>query len=213
MFKRIVGAVAVLTVTVGALGMGYPQENENQAEDATVVDTTAATVDMVENLETTQADAEAVQEQGTESISEVADTQAVIQDSPTPLVEAVVESNKRKMTLTDEELQLLLRVVSAEARGESQEAQYTVACVIFNRMESTMFPNTLTEVVMQNGQFSCVANGAIYNVPITESVAQAVVMAMDDNTLDPSIMWFRSSYYHSFRTQSFQIGKLFFSQV
>ena len=64
-------------------------------------------MDMVENLETTQADAEAVQEQGTESISEVADTQAVIQDSPTPLVEAVVESNKRKMTLTDEELQIL----------------------------------------------------------------------------------------------------------
>lgn len=205
--------MTIVAVTLGTLGMGYPQENENEAEYANVVDITQATAELIENSEATQAEAEAVQAQVADSISEIADTQAAIQDSATPLVEAVVESTKRQTTLTDEELQLLLRVVSAESRGESLEAQYTVACVIFNRMESEIFPNTLTEVIMQSGQFTCVSNGAIYSAPITESVAQAVIMAMDNNTLDPTILWFRSNRYHSFKTKAFQIGKLYFSQV
>lgn len=213
MFKKAVGAMTIVAVTFGALGMGYPQENENEAEYVNVMDISQATAALIENSEATQAQAEAIQEQVADSISEIADTQAAIQDSAIPLVEAVVEATKRKTTLTDEELQLLLRVVSAESRGESLEAQYTVACVIFNRMESEIFPNTLTEVVMQNGQFTCVSNGAIYSTPITESVAQAVVMAMDNNTLDPAILWFRSNRYHSFKTNAFQIGKLYFSRV
>lgn len=213
MFKKAVVTMTIVAVTLGTLGMGYPQENENEAEYANVVDITQATAELIENSEATQAEAEAVQAQVADSISEIADTQAAIQDSATPLVEAVVESTKRQTTLTDEELQLLLRVVSAESRGESLEAQYTVACVIFNRMESEIFPNTLTEVIMQSGQFTCVSNGAIYSAPITESVAQAVIMAMDNNTLDPTILWFRSNRYHSFKTKAFQIGKLYFSQV
>lgn len=213
MFKKAVVTMTIVAVTLGTLGMGYPQENENEAEYANVVDITQATAELIENSEATQAEAEAVQAQVADSISEIADTQAAIQDSATPLVEAVVESTKRQTTLTDEELQLLLRVVSAESRGESLEAQYTVACVIFNRMESEIFPNTLTEVIMQSGQFTCVSNGAIYSAPITESVAQAVIMAMDNNTLDSTILWFRSNRYHSFKTKAFQIGKLYFSQV
>ena len=211
MFGRVVGAVAVLAVTIGTLGMGIPQENENQTQNANVVDTTAATVAMVAKMQESQQDMSTAQEQEAESISQIADGEAVIQDSIVPLVENIVEANKRKTTLTDEELDLLLRVVSAEARGESWEAQYNVACVVLNRMESDMFPDTLEDVIMQKGQFSCVSNGAIYNVPVTESVKEAVASALDDNTLDCEVLWFRSGYYHSYRTDAFQIGQMFFS--
>lgn len=211
MFGRVVGAVAVLAVTIGTLGMGIPQENENQTQNANVVDTTAATVAMVAKMQETQQNMSTAQAQEAESISQIADGEAVIQDSIVPLVENIVEANKRKTTLTDEELDLLLRVVSAEARGESWEAQYNVACVVLNRMESEIFPDDLEGVIMQKGQFSCVPNGAIYNVPITESVKEAVESALDDNTLDRNVLWFRSGYYHTFRKDAFRIGQMFFS--
>lgn len=212
MFRRIVGAVTVMIVTLSALGMGYPQENETQTDKiAKILDTAQATEQLVAGMPATQKKAEAVQAQGAWSVKAIADAQAKIQDTPIPLAATVVEAGKRKTTLTAEELLLMQKVVSAEARGESPETQYTVACVILNRMESSMFPDTLEEVVRQSGQFTCVGNGIIDNVPVTESVEQAVAKALDNNTLDANVLWFRSSYYHSFYNQAFQIGKMYFS--
>lgn len=212
MFKRIVGAVTVMTVTLSALGMGYPQENETRTEEiAKVLDTTQATELLMEGMHATQKGVATVQMQGERSVEAIADTQARIQDTPIPLAASVVEAGKRKTSLTAEELLLMQKVVSAESRGESPEAQYTVACVILNRMESPMFPDTLEEVVRQSGQFTCVGNGIINHVPITESVEQSVAKALDNNTLDIDVLWFRSAHYHSFHNPAFQIGKMYFS--
>lgn len=212
MFKRIVGTVTVMTVTFSALGMGYPQENNSQiGEFAKVLDTMQATEVLMERNGVNQKEAVAVQRLGELSIRTIADQQAQIQDAAMPLVENVVEEAKRKTTLTAEEILLMQKVVSAESRGESPEAQYTVACVILNRMESPIFPDTLEGVIRQSGQFTCVGNGIINNVPITESVKQAVAKALDNNTVDQDVLWFRSSHYHTFHNQAFQIGDLYFS--
>lgn len=212
MFKRIVGAVTVMTVTFSALGMGYPQENDPRAgELAKVLDTTQATEALVEKNGVNQKEAVAVQMLGELSIKVIADEQAQIHDAAMPLVANVVEESKRKTTLTEEEILLMQKVVSAESRGESPEAQYTVACVILNRLESPIFPDTLEGVVRQSNQFTCVGNGIINNVPITESVEEAVAKALDNNTVDEDVLWFRSSHYHNFHNQAFQIGDLYFS--
>ena len=212
MMKRIVGVVTVMTVTFSALGMGYPQENDPRIGELTkVLDTTQATEMLVERNGVNQKEATAVQMLGELSIRVIADEQAQLHDASMPLVANVVESTKRKTTLTDEEILLMQKVVSAESRGESPEAQYTVACVILNRMESPIFPDTLEGVVRQSGQFTCVGNGIINNVPITESVEQAVAKALDNNTVDEDVLWFRSSHYHTFHNQAFKIGDLYFS--
>ncbi|MBE5877522.1 MAG: cell wall hydrolase [Lachnospiraceae bacterium] len=209
MLKRVVGAVAVMSIAVSALGMGYPQENENQPEVTAVVDAVAVSEQLVQAMEAVPQDVQTICEQGTESVAALATQQAQIQDSSVPLA---VEVSKRSTTLTEEELELMLKVVSAEARGESWDAQYMVACVILNRMESDLFPNTLTEVVTQTGQFSCVPY-AIRNVPITDSVREAVAAALDDNILEENVLWFRSDYYHPFETKAFQIGRMYFTSL
>jgi len=212
MLRRIAGAVTVMTVTFSALGMGYPQENDSRTgELAKVLDTTQATEALIESNGVNQKEAVAVQMLGELSIRVIADEQAQIHDVAMPLVANVVEETKRKTTLTEEEILLMQKVVSAESRGESPEAQYTVACVILNRMESPIFPDSLEGVVRQSGQFTCVGNGIINNVPITESVEQAVARALDNNTVDEDVLWFRSSHYHKFHNQAFQIGDLYFS--
>lgn len=213
MYKRIVGAVSVVTLTVVTLGMGYPQENQNQVDNAIVDESATAMVELVENIDTTQLDAETTQEHGAICITEVAGAEAIIQDSEVPLAEFVIESTKRSTTISEEDKILFQQVVSAEARGESFEAQYSVACVILNRVESDKFPNTVREVITQKGQFSCVPNGNIYRAPITDSVVMAVDKALDNNTLDESVLWFRSDYYHRFCKEAFSIGRLFYSSL
>jgi len=48
---------------------------------------------------------------------------------------------------------LMARVVFAEARGECSEGQRAVAQVIMNRVNSTVYPDTISEVIQQPGQF------------------------------------------------------------
>lgn len=56
--------------------------------------------------------------------------------------------------LTDAETDTLARVIWLEARGEPFDGQQAVAEVVFNRMLSPEFPDTLDEVIYQEGQFS-----------------------------------------------------------
>ena len=58
------------------------------------------------------------------------------------------------------ELEVLAQLVEAEAGNQPFEGKCLVADVILNRVESPDFPNTISEVVFQDGQFSVVKNGA-----------------------------------------------------
>ena len=78
---------------------------------------------------------------------------------------------------------LLARIISAEARGESYFGQVAVGAVILNRIEHPSFPDTLSGVIYQKGAFSCLNDGQFY-----ESVADSAYSAARDaiNGLDPS---------------------------
>lgn len=55
--------------------------------------------------------------------------------------------------------ELLARLINGEARGESYQGQVAVGAVILNRVNSPQFPNTISAVIYQKGQFSCVTDG------------------------------------------------------
>ncbi len=54
---------------------------------------------------------------------------------------------------TQEEIELIAKVVYAEARGECDEGQQAVVQVIMNRVNSTVYPDAISEVIQQPGQF------------------------------------------------------------
>lgn len=58
------------------------------------------------------------------------------------------------------ELELLAQLVEAEAGNQSFEGKCLVVDVILNRVESPDFPDTISEVIFQPGQFSVIKNGA-----------------------------------------------------
>ena len=74
---------------------------------------------------------------------------------------------------TDNELALLARLISAEARGEPYAGQVAVGAVVLNRVESASFPNTIAGVVYQSGAFDCVADGQINLTPDSTAVKAA----------------------------------------
>ncbi|MED3551882.1 cell wall hydrolase [Cytobacillus praedii] len=61
--------------------------------------------------------------------------------------------------------ELMARLVSAEAKGESYAGKVAVATVILNRVDSSLFPNTVKEVIYQKVSghyaFTPVQNGEI----------------------------------------------------
>lgn len=85
------------------------------------------------------------------------------------------------------DLTLLSAIIFCEAGGESYAGQVAVGAVVMNRLKSGSFPNTISGVVYQSGQFSPVANGALAralangNYTNCTSAAQAA-LAGSDNT-------------------------------
>lgn len=85
------------------------------------------------------------------------------------------------------DLTLLSAIIFCEAGGESYAGQVAVGAVVLNRVKSSSFPNSISGVVYQSGQFSPVANGALAralangNYRHCTSAAQAA-LAGSDNT-------------------------------
>ena len=82
-----------------------------------------------------------------------------------------------------ESVNLLARVISAEARGEPYSGQVAVGAVILNRVEHPSFPNTIAGVVYQPGAFTCMVDGQ-FNEPVAQSAVQAAREALAGS--DPS---------------------------
>ena len=78
---------------------------------------------------------------------------------------------------------LLAKVISAEARGEPYKGQVAVGAVILNRIKHPSFPNTLSGVVYQPWAFTCMQDGQI-NEKVSDSAYKAARDAM--NGYDPS---------------------------
>lgn len=79
--------------------------------------------------------------------------------------------------LTDAEKDTLARIIWLEARGEAFDGQQAVAEVVFNRMLSPAFPDTLDEVIYQKGQFSTADNVQAAEPTETQYIAISVALS------------------------------------
>lgn len=78
---------------------------------------------------------------------------------------------------------LLARLISAEARGEPYAGQVAVGAVVLNRVNHPSFPSTISGVIYQNGAFSCITDGQFWQ-PVADSAYQAARDALAGS--DPS---------------------------
>ncbi len=101
--------------------------------------------------------------------------------------------------LGEEDYDILLRIVEAEAGGEDEDGKLLVANVVLNRMNSEAFPNTVKEVVMQRSgrvtQFSPVASGRIWRVKVSQETIDAVQRAIQGEDISQGALYFASRRY------------------
>lgn len=78
---------------------------------------------------------------------------------------------------------LLARVLRAEAESEPYEGKVAVGAVLLNRVRDPRFPNSLEGVIYEPDAFESVSNGRIYNTPPSAEDLQAARDAI--NGWDP----------------------------
>lgn len=74
---------------------------------------------------------------------------------------------------SSDDVMLLSRIIYAEAKGEPYIGKVAVGSVILNRVESPIFPNSLSGVLFQPRAFQSVSNGTIWDEPDRESIRAA----------------------------------------
>ena len=100
-------------------------------------------------------------------------------------------------TYTAEELYVAAQVIYSEGKHQTDESYQAMASVVFNRVRSGRFPDSVIEVVYQKNQFSHPSSNpeSFAELVPSEAALEAVtkVFILGESTLPPSVMFFKSA--------------------
>lgn len=146
-------------------------------------------------------------------LTESAGQESEFEDWVKPRIEGMVPVYGRENIdyISLDDFELMAKVVYAEAKGEEFEGQVAVAEVILNRVESDNFPDTVEEVIKQDGAFTSWANGSVEAAPMDDECLEAVQDAVNERSFPDSVVFFREGQFHSFGTPYTVIGHHYFS--
>lgn len=142
----VLSAIATIVVW-GASGV---EANGTNIPETTAVATTKDTNEKpLELKETTEPETELTTEALTET-TDVADESTA--ETTEPVTELVITTEPKK-NYTDDDLFYLAAAVCREAGGESEEIQLLVANVVINRVNSSIYPDTIYGVLTDYRQY------------------------------------------------------------
>ncbi len=119
--------------------------------------------------------------------------------------------------INDKEIEMLTRIISGEARGEPLEGQIAVGAVVINRVLSDEFPDTIEEVIFQEGQFIAIDDG-YYDMKPTEKSYKAALKALEGEDPSNGAYYFynpvtaRTLWWLNSREKTVQIGNHVFAK-
>ena len=129
---------------------------------------------------------------------------------------------KDVLTLSEDDLNLLAKLVKREAGGEPFECKVCVCLVVFNRMCDSNFKNTLSEVIYEKGQFSPAEDKLEETVPTADcyfAVKSALSLTYNEinEFYGTDLMFFRRSteekVFGTNTTYAFTVGKTDFYRL
>lgn len=197
MKKKLARATATLIFTLGLLFMSSTATDNDHAVTYTR-DPFAGAMDICP-----------VMSELTSEVSEVVTTAS----SEQPL--EVIEVNYVPFNnfYTDEDIELIARVAYAEAEGECDLGQRLVVDTILNRVDSPLYPDTVSGVVYQQGQFDIFDNGRFYRVELDEHIIRLVNDELNCRT-HYDVLYFNSIGFNSWSEpiQPDPVGNHYFSK-
>lgn len=110
------------------------------------------------------------------------------------------------------ELQLLACLVYAEAGNQDLQGKEYVADVVLNRVDNPQFPNSISEVIFQDAQFSVIDNGMLNKAyyTVTQDCFDAVAHEISARQ-NSKILYFCSTGYNMYGTPEFRYQGHYFS--
>lgn len=107
------------------------------------------------------------------TVSDLKNHNRLVDDLIVPGQPLRIPAPERQEDLSETDIFWLVRVISAESRGEPLLGQVAVGAVVLNRVRSEQFPNDIKGVVFQKNQFSVVDDGSIYRAPVSSAYTAA----------------------------------------
>lgn len=127
--------------------------------------------------------------------------QGVKAEKETTTITAEEETQSPRYICTDTEISMIEHVVMNEVGYCSEESIIAVTNIIFNRVNDERFPDTVSEVLHQENQFTAIQN--YYNVRLasTEQVKEIVqgVLNGEDNSMG-ALYYYAPKYTKNQRT-------------
>ena len=102
--------------------------------------------------------------------------------------------NTENATYSDEEVYLTAQLVHHEAHNQAYNGKVAVAEVVLNRVQSSLFPNKVNDVIFQNGQFSSLRR--LKNINPTELELRIAYNVLNGSLRvlnDKDVMYFRNT--------------------
>jgi N-acetylmuramoyl-L-alanine amidase len=112
--------------------------------------------------------------------------------------------------LSQDEIDLISRVVMAEAEDEPFEGKIYVIDTILNRVESKHFPNTVHDVIYQRGQFTSMWNGR-FDRCSSNSQLDETIKEENINRKNSDVIFFTADHYGENGKPSFRVGNHYFA--
>lgn len=150
------------------------EQNAVRQEQKAVIEETAQEIERVEEERRRQAEEEAARKAEEERRHAAA--------------EAVRASSV--ISFSDQDYEVLKRIVEAEAGGCDMQGRILVANVILNRVRDAEFPSTITDVVYQRSQFSPVSDGRLNSCSVSEKTVEAVNRALSGEDYSQGALFF-----------------------
>ena len=83
------------------------------------------------------------------------------------------------VTVADSEIEILERIVQAEAGGSGYDGMLAVCNVVLNRVKSERFPSSVTDVVFAHRQFTPISDGRYYTIKVSDTARKVVSDALN----------------------------------
>ena len=122
-------------------------------------------------------------------------------------IEIVSEKIK---TLSEEEIDLISRVVMAEAEDDPYEGKIYVVDTILNRVDSRKFPNNVFDVIYQKHQFTSMWNGRYDRCQSNKDLNKMIIEEYN-NRSDSDIVYFTADHYGEYGKRLFSVGNHYFA--
>lgn len=121
-----------------------------------------------------QAAIEAEQARAAEEAARLAEAQAA------QSTQAVAATQGAGVPAAVDDVTLLAAIIQCEAGSDIYESQLAVGAVVINRVKSGAYPNSISEVIYQRGQFGPASSGKLASVLASGSISGTAYQAATD---------------------------------